>query len=109
MPSSEVCHSYYCHSFIPPPAGAPPRSHNYLMARAVVGPDGVPAHVLAAPVACGALVLVGEEDGGEAVLLHRVVAEKLEPQAVALRGDDGGQAVAAEEAVLAGLAGAHLK
>ena len=39
------------------------------MTGAVVGPDGVPADVLAAPVVGGALVLVREEDGGEAVLL----------------------------------------
>ena len=43
------------------------------MAGAVVGPDGVPAHMLAAPVVGGALVLVREEDGGEAVLLDGVV------------------------------------
>ena len=39
------------------------------MTGAVVGPDCVPADMLAAPVACGALVLVREEDGSEPVLL----------------------------------------
>ena len=58
-----------------------------LMAGAVVGPDGVPADVLATPVVGGALVLVREEDGGEAVLLYGVIREKLQPQAVPLRGD----------------------
>ena len=48
-----------------------------LMTGAVVGPDGVPADVLAAAVVGGALVLVGEEDGGEPVLLHAVVGEEL--------------------------------
>ena len=37
----------------------------YLVAGAVVGPDGIPADVLAAPVVGGALVLVREEDGRE--------------------------------------------
>ena len=41
-----------------------------LMTGAVVGPDGVPADVLTAPVVSGALVLVREEDGSEPVLLH---------------------------------------
>ena len=45
----------------------------YLVAGAVVGPDGVPAHVLAAAVVGGALVLVREEDGSKAVLLDRIV------------------------------------
>lgn len=57
------------------------------MTGAVVGPDGVPADMLAAPVACGALVLVREEDGSEPVLLDWVVGEELQPQAVPLRGD----------------------
>ena len=43
------------------------------MAGAVVGPDGVPADVLAAAVVGGALVLVREEDGSKAVLLDRIV------------------------------------
>ena len=59
----------------------------HLMAGAVVGPDGVPTDVLTAPVVGGALVLVGEEDGGEPVLLYGVIGQKLQPQAVALRGD----------------------
>ena len=59
----------------------------YLVAGAVVGPDGVPADVLAAPVVGGALVLVREEDGGEAVLLYGVVREKLQSETVPLRGD----------------------
>ena len=43
------------------------------MTGAVVGPDGVPADVLAATVVGGALVLVREEDGSKAVLLDRIV------------------------------------
>ena len=46
------------------------RSVTDLMTGAVVGPDGVPADVLTAPVVSGALVLVREEDGSEPVLLH---------------------------------------
>ena len=38
-----------------------------LMTGAVVGPDGVPAAVLTAPVVSGALVLVREEDGREPI------------------------------------------
>ena len=57
------------------------------MTGAVVGPDGVPAHVLTSAVARGALVLVREEDGGEPVLLHRVVGQELQPQTVPLGGD----------------------
>ena len=57
------------------------------MAGAVVGPDGVPADVLATPVVGGALVLVREEDGGEAVLLDGVVGQKLQPETVSLRSD----------------------
>ena len=56
----------------------------YLVAGAVVGPNSVPADVLAAPVVGGALVLVREEDGGEAILLDGVVREKLQPETVAL-------------------------
>ena len=56
----------------------------YLVAGAVIGPNGVPADVLAAPVVGGALVLVREEDGGEAILLDGVVREKLKPETVAL-------------------------
>ena len=48
-------------------------SQFYLVAGAVVGPDGVPADVLAAAVVGGALVLVREEDGSKAVLLDRIV------------------------------------
>ena len=48
-------------------------SQFYLVAGAVVGPDGVPADVLAAAVVGGALVLVCEEDGSKAVLLDRIV------------------------------------
>ena len=44
-----------------------------LMTGAVVGPDGVPADVLAAAIVGGALVLVREEDGSKAVLLDRIV------------------------------------
>ena len=57
------------------------------MAGAVVGPDGVAADVLAAPVVGGALVLVSEEDRREPVLLDRVVGEELEAETVALRRD----------------------
>ena len=45
----------------------------YLVTGAVVGPDGVATHVLAAPVVGGALVLVSEEDSREPILLDRVV------------------------------------
>ncbi len=78
-----------------------------LLARAVVVPDGVPADVLAAAVVGGALVLVGEEGGGEARLLDGVVREELEAERVALGGDHGREAGAAVEAVAADLAGAH--
>jgi hypothetical protein len=44
-----------------------------LLARAVVGADGVPADVLASTVSRRALVLVHEEDGRETALLNRVV------------------------------------
>ena len=54
------------------------------MAGAVVGPDGVAADVLAAPVVGGTLVLVREEDRREPVLLDRVVGEELQPETVAL-------------------------
>ena len=58
------------------------------MAGAVVGPDGVAADVLAAPVVGRALVLVREEDRREPVLLDRVVGEKLKAETVSLRCDD---------------------
>ena len=45
----------------------------YLVAGAVVGPDGVATHVLAAPVISRTLILVREEDRREPVLLDRVV------------------------------------
>ena len=45
----------------------------YLVTGAVVGPDGVAAHVLAAPVVGGALILVREENRRESILLDRVV------------------------------------
>ena len=54
------------------------------MAGAVIGPDGVAADVLAAPVVGGALVLVSEEDRREPILLDRVVGEELQPETVAL-------------------------
>lgn len=57
------------------------------MAGAVVGPDSVATHVLAAPVVGGALVLVREEDRREPVLLDRVVREKLQPETVTLGCD----------------------
>ena len=57
------------------------------MTGAVVSPDGVPTHVLAAAIARGTLVLVGEEDGGKPVLLHGVVRQELQPETVPLRGD----------------------
>ena len=81
---------------------------SHLLARAIIRADGISANVLAPAVVRGALVLVGEEDGGEAGLLHGVVRVKLDPEAVALGGDDGREAGAAEEAVLADLAVAHL-
>ena len=43
------------------------------MTGAVVGPDGVPADMLTAPIVGGTLVLVREEDGSKAVLLDRIV------------------------------------
>ena len=58
------------------------------MAGAVVGTDGVAAHVLAAPVVGRALVLVSEEDRREPILLDRVVGEKLKAETVSLRCDD---------------------
>ena len=54
------------------------------MAGAVVGPDGVAADVLAAPVVVRALVLVREEDRREPILLDRVVGEELQTETVAL-------------------------
>ena len=58
-----------------------------LMTGAVVGPDGVPAHVLTPAIVRCTLVLVCEEDGGKAVLLHRVVRQELETQTIAVRCD----------------------
>ena len=45
----------------------------YLVTGAVVGPDGVATHVLAAPVVGGAFVLVCKEDRREPILLDRVI------------------------------------
>ena len=45
----------------------------YLVTGAVVGPDSVATHVLAAPVVGGALVLVRKENRREPILLDRVV------------------------------------
>ena len=45
----------------------------YLVTGAVVGPDGVATHVLAAPVIGGALILVRKEDRREAIFLDRVI------------------------------------
>ena len=59
----------------------------YLVTGAVVGPDGVAAHMLAAPVIGGALILVREEDRRESVLLDRVVREELQAETVTLGCD----------------------
>uniref|UniRef100_A0A6B0VDP4 Uncharacterized protein n=1 Tax=Ixodes ricinus TaxID=34613 RepID=A0A6B0VDP4_IXORI len=82
--------------------------HEAVLAGAAVAAHGVLADVLAAAVAVRALVFVGEKDGCEAALLDRVVGAELDAQAVPLRGDDGRQVGAAEEAVLAHRVVAHL-
>lgn len=79
-----------------------------VVARAQVGADGVAALLLAAAVVDGALVHVGEVDGGEARLLHRIVRREVDAQHVALRRDGGRQLRAAEDAVLAHLVVAQL-
>jgi hypothetical protein len=71
-----------------------------VVARAHVRADGVATFLLTAAVVDGALVLVGEVNGGEARLLHRVIRSKFDAQDVALRCDSRWKLCAAEDAVL---------